>query len=353
MRAWAVTEWGAKLQPVELPKPTPQGTEVLLEVTHCGVCHSDLHLRDGSFDLGGGRTLTMEQRGIHLPLVMGHEIVGRVVELGPEASGVALGDRRIVYPWIGCGVCERCRADEDNLCQTQRALGISQVGGHASHVMVPHARLLVDPGTLDPALAATYSCSGITVYAAIAKVMPRPADEPILIFGAGGLGLAAVSVLVALGHRAIVVVDLAAEKRQAALAAGATAVVDGAPEDLSARIQAACGGPLGAVIDLVNGGATAQTAFSVLRKGGVLVQVGLFGGGLNVPLPVMAMRELSLRGSYVGSPKDLRALVALAQQGRLAPTPVRTVPLDQVNEAIEDLRAGRVTGRVVLETGVA
>ena len=159
MRAWATTAYGEKLENIELPTPEPQGTEVLLEVTHCGVCHSDLHLWEGSFDLGRGRRVTMAQRGLQLPMVLGHEIVGRVVKLGPDAppvdqGGVAVGDVRIVYPWIGCGHCDRCRADEDNLCQVQTALGIARPGGYGTHVLAPHPRLLVDFGTLDPALAA-------------------------------------------------------------------------------------------------------------------------------------------------------------------------------------------------------
>jgi len=353
MRAWATTAFGEKLENIEMPTPEPQGTEVLLEVTHCGVCHSDLHLWEGSFDLGRGRRLSLAQRGLQLPMVLGHEIVGRVVKLGPDApsvadGGVALGDVRIVYPWIGCGTCDRCRADEDNLCQVQTALGIARPGGYATHVLAPHPRLLVDFGAIDPALAATYACSGITVMAAIRKVMPLPPDEPLLIFGAGGLGLAAVAVLVALGHRRIVVADIDQAKRDAAMAEGASAVVDAGASDVPAAILAACGGPLGAVIDLVNNSATSEAAFAVLRKGATLVQVGLFGGSLDLPLVVMAQRELSLRGSYVGSPKDLRALVELARQGKLKPSPVRTVKPEAVNEVFAGLRAGRIVGRVVL-----
>ncbi len=154
--------------------------------------------------------------------------------------------------------------------------------------------------------------------------------------------------LKALGHRAIVSVDLSEEKRQAALAAGATAVVDASGEGVAERIVEACGGPAEAIIDLVNGTATAAFAFAALRKGGKLIQVGLFGGELTLPLPIMAMRALTVQGSYVGNPKELRELVALAQEGKLQPMPITTMPQREANDALMRLRDGRVNGRVVL-----
>ncbi len=349
MRAWAVIENGADLKEIELPTPEPSGKQVLLEVTHCGVCHSDLHIWEGFYDVGGGKRMSLKDRGVTLPLAMGHEIVGRVVKLGPEATGVSVGDIRIVYPWVGCGHCERCLAEEDNMCLNGRSLGVFQNGGYATHVLAMEPRHLVDPGTVDPALAATYACSGITVYSAIKKVMPLPPDTPIVLVGAGGLGLNAIAVLRAMGHRNIITVDVAADKRAAAMEAGATATVDGTGERVAARIMEAAGGPVRAVIDLVNGTATARFAFDALTKGGRLVQVGLFGGDMTVMLPVMAMRELTIGGSYVGNPKELRELVALAQAGTLKPLAYSTVPMEQANSALMRLKDGKVTGRLVLK----
>ena len=248
MRAWAVVEPGQPLQEIELPTPEPEGQQVLLEVTHCGVCHSDLHNWEGFYDLGGGRKLTLEDRGIVLPQVLGHEVVGRVVKLAPEASGVEVGDVRVVYPWVGCGTCDACAAEEDNMCLSLRAIGIYQHGGYGTHVLVPQARHLFDPGTVDPALAATYACSGITVYSAIRKAMPLAPDEPFVLFGAGGLGLNAIAMLRALEHENIIVVDVSAEKRAAASAAGATHVVDGTADDVAAAIIEAAGGPVLAIV---------------------------------------------------------------------------------------------------------
>ena len=220
MRAWAVVENGAPLKEIELPTPEPKGTEVLIEVTHCGVCHSDLHIWEGYYDIGGGKKMSLADRGVSLPLAMGHEIVGRVAKLGPEATGVRVGDLRIVYPWIGCGKCQTCLSEDDNMCAlAARSLGVYQNGGYGTHVLAPHPRHLIDPGKVDPAVAATYACSGITVYSAIKKAMPLPPDAPIVIVGAGGLGLNAVAILKALKHRNIVVVDIDPAKREAALKA--------------------------------------------------------------------------------------------------------------------------------------
>jgi len=355
MRAWAVIENGKPLQEIELPTPEPTGTQVLLETTYCGVCHSDLHIWEGHYDLGGGRTMNLKDRGVALPLAMGHEVVGRVVKLGPKASGVAVGDIRIVFPWVGCGKCPSCLADEDNMCLTSRSLGVFEHGGYATHVVAHHPRHLVDPGTLDPAVAATYACSGITVFSAIRKVLPMPPDEAIVLVGAGGLGLNAIAVLKALGHRNIVVVDISAEKRAAAEKAGALRTVDGGGDDVVARLTEACGGvgSVGAVIDLVNGTATARFAFAALRKGGKLIQVGLFGGELTLPLPLMAIRALTIQGSYVGNVKELRELVKLAQGDGLEALPVSIVPQSAANEALMRLRDGKITGRVVLKADAA
>ena len=353
MRAWAVVENGQALEEIEMPTPEPKGTEVLVAVTHCGVCHSDLHIWEGYYDMGGGQKMSLKDRGVVLPLAMGHEIVGRVAKLGPEAKGVKVGDLRIVYPWVGCGSCAFCQTDEDNMCLNPRSLGVYQNGGYGTHVVAPHPRHLVDPGTLDPAVAATYACSGITVYSAINKVMPLPPDEAVVIVGAGGLGMNAIAVLRAMKHRNIVVVDVSAEKREAALKAGANKAVDGNAEGVAKRIMEAAGGPVLAVVDLVNGTATARFAFGALRKGGRLVQVGLFGGELMLPLPAMAIRALTVQGSYVGTVKDLRELVNLAQRGEVPALPVATVPQSQANAALMRLREGKVTGRLVLRAEAA
>jgi alcohol dehydrogenase/propanol-preferring alcohol dehydrogenase len=182
--------------------------------------------------------------------------------------------------------------------------------------------------------------------------MPMPADEPIVLIGAGGLGLNAIAVLKAKGHRRIVVVDVSPAKLEAAKRAGASDIVQGGDSDTAKRIMETCAGPVRAIIDLVNGTETARSAFDALRKGGKLVQVGLFGGELAVPLPVMPMRALTIQGSYVGNVKELRELVGIAQKGGLPGIPITRMPLNQADSALNRLKAGKVTGRIVLTSEV-
>lgn len=353
MKAWAVVANGAPLECIEVLAPEPSGTEIVLEVTHCGVCHSDLHFWKGSYDMGGGKIMSLKDRGVTLPRAPGHEIVARVSKLGPDAKGVSIGDLRVVYPWLGCGNCDACRNEQDNMCLAQRSLGVLQDGGFASFVKVPHARYLVDIAGLDPALASTYACSGITVYSAIRKIMPLPPDAAVALIGAGGLGLAGIAMLKAFGHRHIVSVDVDPAKREAALAAGASQAVDGSGEGVTQRIVAAAGGPVAAAIDFVNASTTARTAFDALAKGGKLVLVGVAGGEITLSLAGMIFRAQSVLGSNTGSPQDLRDVVALAKSGKLASTPVEHFAGDAVNEALDRLHHGKVTGRAVLVSASA
>ncbi len=347
MKAWAVVAHGEPLQCVELPDPEPTGTEVVVAVTHCGVCHSDLHLWHGGYDLGGGRMLSVRDRGLVLPAAPGHEIAGRVTRLGPDACGVAVGDERVVYPWIGCGHCARCLDGEDNLCPNQRSLGVSVNGGFGRLVKVPHPRYLLPFDGVDAALAATYACSGLTAYSAVRKVLPLGTAGSVVLIGAGGLGLAAVAMLRAMGQSDIVSVDVSEAKRDAALAAGARAAVDGFDAAEAAAVIAATG-PVAAVIDFVGSDATAGLGLSVLPKGGRLVLVGIGGGQLTLSVAGTIFRAHSIQGSLTGTIAELREVLRLAAEGKLAGTPVRTVPKPEVNAVMTDLEAGRVTGRTVL-----
>jgi propanol-preferring alcohol dehydrogenase len=349
MRLWAVVENGQPLQCVEVEDPKPQGSEVVVEVSHCGVCHSDLHFWKGTYDLGNGNILKITDRGVTLPRAPGHEVLGKVVAVGPDATGVAVGDRRIVYPWIGCGNCARCRAGEDNLCDKQASVGVVRHGGFGSHVVVPHPRYLFAYGDLDPAVATTFSCSGITVYSAIRKVGDLDPDRPVLLVGAGGLGLAAISMLQALGHQRIIAVDISEAKRQAALDAGAEAAIDGTDANVVAAVIKAAGGLVPAAIDFVNNGKTASMALDCLSRGGRLVLVGVAGGDFSLSTAGMIFRPRSIIGSATGSQQDLRDVLELAQAGKLKPIPVTLMPKDDANAALMKLKAGEATGRLVLE----
>lgn len=348
MQAWAVTNPGETLENVKLEAPEAEAGAVVLDVARCGVCHSDVHLWEGGFDFGG-QQVTLAAMGIEMPLVLGHEILGTVSSVGPDAKGVEVGDTRIVYPWIGCGECARCREERDDLCEWQAALGVRRPGGFGDKVMVPDAKYLIDPGDIDLSWAATLACSGLTAYGAVQKLMPMDPNTPIVVIGAGGVGLSAVGVLSALGHRNTIIVDIEDSRLATAKSSGASATVNSrtAPNAIAA-VNEAAGAPVMGVIDFVNSPQTAALAFSLPAKGGAVVQVGLFGGSFPLPLAAMAVRAIRLEGSYVGSLAELRELVALARTGKLTPPPVAEVPRSEAGATLAALRDGSVVGRVVI-----
>ena len=350
MKLWSVVENDKPLVCIEKPDPVPQGQQVLIRVTHCGVCHSDLHFIHGVFDLGGGRTLKITDRGVTLPCAPGHEIVGTVVAIGPEAKGVAIGDRRIVYPWIGCGTCDLCLSDHENLCYTPRGLGVIQDGGFGSHVMVPNPTYLFGFDGIEAGLAATFACSGLTAYSAIQKAMPLDPAKPVLVMGAGGVGLVALALLKALDCQTIIVADIDASKRQGALDAGASAVIDNARDDTLEAIALAAGGvPVQAAFDFVNIDATVSVALESLGKLGRLVVVGVGGGEHRLSLASLIFRPRAIIGTVTGSRQELADVIALAQSGKFRPMAVTPMPMDKVNAAIDLLGRGQVVGRIVLE----
>jgi D-arabinose 1-dehydrogenase-like Zn-dependent alcohol dehydrogenase len=346
MRSYKLTQFGAPLTEVIESPPAPKGTQVLLRVSACGVCHSDLHVADGYFDLGNGQKLDLAP-AVRLPRVLGHEIVGIVEELGPDATGVKVGDRRAVYAWGGCGICGQCRAGAENLCAKPRNLSIHADGGFSTYVLVEHPRYLVEYEPLPASFAATLGCSGLTAYSALKKAAPVDSDHPLLIIGAGGLGLAAISLCHALYGMGPIVADVDAAKRQAALDAGASAVVDPADPEARKRFLAETGGVVSA-IDFVGSDKSAGFGLSALRKGGRLFVVGLFGGSIGVPLATLPLRAVSLMGVFVGTLPEFRELMALAREGKVKPTPIETRTLNTAQRSLDDLRAGRVRGRVVL-----
>lgn len=349
MRAFTVQQFSHPLEAVEVTTPEPKGTEVLVEVTRCGVCHTDLHLQDGYYSLGGGKRLNLKDRGIVPPLVLGHEIYGKLIAKGPAVSDeqCEVGREYVVYPWMGCGTCDQCLQEHDNLCATPKSLGVARPGGYADLCLVPHPKYLVDVSGIEPSLAATYACSGLTAYSAINKVEIDRESELLVILGLGGVGMNALNIAVAQGFARIAVADLDPGKRGFALSAGAHLSFDPANlEELQALLSEH--GSAAAVVDFVGSSDTAALGVSMLRKGGTYVIVGLFGGELTIPLPPLAQRSTVLRGSYVGTLQELKELVQLAKAGKIAALSVETVAFSQVNEALDKLRAGNVNGRLVL-----
>lgn len=350
MIAYEIVEHGKPLQKAVRETPKPQGTEVLVRITRCGVCHSDVHIWEGYFDLGGGKRFYMKDRGCVPPFTMGHEPFGVVEALGPRAKGVRVGQKRLVFPWIGCGKCEVCKAGRENYCLSgRRFLGVDRTGAYATHLLVPHPRYLIDTGGIDDSFAATLACSAVTAYSATRKLPKLGPKDWVAVIGCGGLGLIAVSILRAEGVRNVVACDIDASKLAAAARLGAKKTVQANDAHAVERLRAAAGEHLACAIDFVGTPATAALGMGAIVKGGRYIVCGLMGGELVYPLPMVVQRAMTIVGSIVGNLQELKAVVALARKGKLKPAPIELRPAAEAARAVEDLRAGKVTGRVVLD----
>ena len=345
MISWQITEHGKPLQKVLSDTPKPKGSEVLVRITRAGVCHSDLHIWEGYFDLGGGRRFYVKERGCVPPFTLGHEPFGVVEAAGPKVSRSLIGKRRLVHPWIGCGKCAVCRAGQDNYCVSgSRILGVNRAGAYATHVLIPDPKYLIDASGIEEGFAATLACSGLTAYSAASKLPKLARGDRVAVIGCGGVGLAGVAVLAAIGLKDIVACDIDDAKLGSAKKLGASDAVNTRSAEAAQKLQGIAG-----ALDFVGTPATAALALGALRKGGRYVLVGLHGGELVHPLPPIAQRAIGIVGSYVGNLQELKAVVALAKKKKLKALPVETRPADEANRALEDLHAGRVVGRVVLD----
>jgi D-arabinose 1-dehydrogenase-like Zn-dependent alcohol dehydrogenase len=347
MHRQSLIDYGKPLQVTDAPTPVPTGTQVLMRISHCGVCHSDLHLQDGYFNLGGGQKLDVSANR-QLPFTLGHEIAGAVEAAGPEATGAVPGKRYAVYPWIGCGTCGLCARGDEHLCNAPRALGITVDGGYATHVLVPHPRYLLDVEGIAPEIAGPLMCSGLTGYGAIKKAVAFLRAGPLLIVGLGGVGMMGLQFARAMTDKPILVADIDAAKRAAALKLGAAEAFD--PADAGARkaVYKASGGGVGAAVDFAGSEKSMGFAQGAVAKGGAAIVVGLIGGTFTIPVAMFPLRALTLMGSYVGSTAEAVEMLALVKAGKVAPIPVETRGLDQASRSLDDLRAGKIVGRVVV-----
>jgi alcohol dehydrogenase, propanol-preferring len=345
MKAQAMTAFGAPLAPMDLELAKAGPGEAIVRVSRAGLCHSDLHIHDGYFDFGDVKQVV----AINMPAVLGHEIEGEVTELGPGVSGPAPGTRVAVYPWLGCNACATCAAGDQQMCIAlpRRALGVAQWGGMAEYVHVPFADALIPIGDLAPGLGALAMCSGLTAYSALKKIGAPPADHPILIIGMGGVGLMAMALAKSVLPNPIIAADIDASKREAALRYGAVEAIE--PNADAWKAAAAKHGPAAAAIDFVGAPATFAYGTASLKRGGKYIIVGLFGGKASLPLASLPLRPISIIGSYVGRLDEARELIALMQRGAIPAPPMHERALEEANAAINDLRAGKVLGRVVLK----
>jgi len=341
----SMTAYATPLCETVIEAPEPRGSEVLVRVSRCGVCHSDVHLQDGYFSLGGDKKLDVTAFRT-LPFTLGHEIAGTVERAGPDAK-VRPGQSFAVFPWIGCGACAACLAGEENLCAAPRHLGIQVDGGFATHVLVPHPKYLIDHTGLSAALAGAYMCSGLTAYAALKRIAAHAKRGPALLVGLGGVGMMGLAFARALFPHAPIVADIDPKKREAALQAGAAAAYDPADPNARKALTKATGGVYGAV-DFVGSDGSLAFAAGALAKGGKAVITGLLGGTYTTPIAMFPLRVFTLEGTMTGTLDEAIEMMALARAGKIPPVPVIERPLAAAQASLDDLRQGRIVGRVVL-----
>ena len=355
MKSQVITEFGKPLEELETPTPVPSGTEVLLKIHNAGVCHSDVHIHDGYFEMGGGARLPMAN--MKLPHTLGHEIEGEVVAVGPDVKDIAIGKRYAAFPWIGCGKCPSCLRGEENICVGgPRQLGCSNgcPGGYATHVLVPHPKYLIDYGKTDPALGAAYMCSGLTAFSAMKRIGKLGPDDQVLVVGVGGVGMMGVQFAKALFGPSKgkdwgpIAADIDEAKLEAAKKAGASSVYNTKADGAAKQLVADTKGGAYAVVDFVGSEKSFAFASQAVRRGGNVIIVGLFGGAMQMPLPMFPFRTISIGGSMTGSLGETQEMMELVRAGKVDPIPYTTRPLSAANRTLDDLREGKITGRVVL-----
>ena len=336
MKAAVLHEFKQPLTIQEVDQPKPEAGEVLIAVEACGVCHSDLHVADGDWTQLAGI--------VKKPLILGHEIVGRVVEKGAAVRELQVGDR-VGVPWIHwtCGECEFCREGNENLCLKQKITGVTVDGGYAEFIKAPASHALKIPDNLSSAEAAPLFCAGVTVYRAL-KQAKVSSGQRLAVFGSGGLGHIAVQIGRALGAE-ITAIDISEEKLDLAKSLGASHTFNAASTDVVKGLRR-----LGGVhVALVTSAAKAayDVAFYCVRPSGTLLIVGLPAENICFPPILMAAGEIHMQASAVGTREDLRDVLAMAAAGKVR-CQVATRPLAQANEALDQLRHGKISGRIVL-----
>lgn len=336
MKAAVLHEFKQPLIFKEVPQPRLEPGDVLINVEACGVCHSDLHLADGDWS----QLAAIVKR----PLILGHEIAGRVIEKGGEVSDLRIGDR-VGVPWVywTCGECEFCREGNENLCSKQKITGVTMDGGYAELMKAPASHALKIPDGLLSVEAASLFCAGVTVFRALKKAKVSPGQR-LAVFGVGGLGHLAVQIGAVLGAD-VTAIDISDEKLALAKSFGASTVLNTASTNVVKELR----GKGGVHAALVASAARAayETAFYCVRPTGTLLVVGLPAENICFPPILMASGEVRIQASAVGTRQDVREVLALAAAGKIR-CRVGTRPLSEANQALDLLRSGQVSGRIVL-----
>ena len=348
MKSAKITGPNEPLVVSDFDNPEPQNNQVLVKVKSVGVCHSDLHLWEGGYDLGDGQFMKVTDRGVKYPVTPGHEIVGTVEKIGSSVSDVKLGDEVLVFPWIGCGDCPACKVGNENLCDTPKSMGVFQDGGYSDYALIPDSKYLALLDGVNPDSATSLACSGLTAYTAIKK-SNQNSPEFLVIVGAGGLGLMGVQIAKAITNAKIICVDLDDKKLETAKEMGADYILNSKDPETAQKIISICNDKgADSVVDFVNAPPTAKLDLAVLRKRGNLILVGLFGGSIELSLVTIPLKSIIIQGAYTGNYDDMVELLDLARKGIIDPVISKRYTLDEANNALEDLKARKIVGRAVI-----
>ncbi len=335
MHAAVVKEFGAPLSVEEYLLPTPGPGQALIKLISSGVCHTDLHAAEGDWPVKPSP-----------PFVPGHEGVGDVVALGEGVTSLAVGDRvGNAWLWSACGDCEYCRTGWETLCESQQNGGYSVDGSFGEYMLVDADFAPRIPEGADPVEIAPVLCAGVTVYKGLKMTEARP-GQWVVISGIGGLGHIAVQYAVAMGLR-VAAVDIAEDKLALARKHGAEITVNAMTEDPVEAIQTQTGGVHGVLVTAVHPAAFGQ-AIGMTRRGGTIVFNGLPPGDFPAPIFDVVLKGLTIRGSIVGTRQDMEEAIDFYARGLIHPT-VSTRSLGEINEVLDEMRGGKIDGRVVIK----
>ncbi|MGD0508603.1 MAG: zinc-dependent alcohol dehydrogenase [Terriglobales bacterium] len=337
MKAAVLHEFKTPLSLEEVTRPEAGADEVLIKVEVCGVCHSDLHVADGDWTQLAGI--------VKKPLILGHEVVGRVVERGAAVKSVEVGDR-VGVPWVQwtCGQCEFCREGNENLCVRQRITGVMVDGGYAEYAKAPASHVVKIPDTLSSEQAAPLLCAGVTVHRALKQAKLR-AGQRLAVFGVGGLGHIAVQIGRAAGAE-VTAIDISEEKLALAKSLGAVRTLNAATSKVIKEVRSFGGVHVALVTSAAK--SAYDMAFYCVRPTGTLLAVGLPAQDIAFPAIMMAAGEIQIKASSVGTREDLREVLEMGAAGKVH-CQVTARPLGDVQDVLGQLSRGEISGRVVLQ----
>jgi propanol-preferring alcohol dehydrogenase len=336
MQAALVRSFGAPLVIEELARPEPGPGEVLVKVMASGVCHTDVHAAAGDWAAKPA-----------LPFIPGHEGAGYIAALGPATHGLKEGDR-VGIAWLHdtCGACEYCVSGWETLCGAQRTSGYSVNGTFAQYALGTAAYVAPLPAAIGFADIAPILCAGVTTYKAIKETEVRP-GEWLAVCGIGGLGHVALQYARAMGLQ-VLALDVSEGKLALARSLGADAAIDaGAPDAARQVMKLTGGGAHGVLVTAVSPGAFTQ-ALRLVRRKGTVAFVGLPPGNFETRIVDVVLKRITIRGSIVGTRKDLAEALQFAAEGKVR-AHIRRAPLGAINQVLADLRNGKVEGRMVLD----